>query len=221
MNLTDSAPDTLDEAGPDAAPEIRPADPRCGEILDQARTAFVEKGFDGASMQDLARAAGMSAGNFYRYFASKSAIVEALVTRDLDEIEQKFHLVVSADDPLAALRTGLRERMEAGCLVEHALWTEIIAAAGRKPEIAEALARMETQICDRLLRVFAHAAALPLPEAERRFAPHARFLLMLVRDMTPFAPESRQMRSDLTRLFERTIDMVMDEITQTNPQVQQ
>ena len=37
-------------------------------ILEAARRAFAEKGFDGASMQDIARAAGMSAGNFYRYF---------------------------------------------------------------------------------------------------------------------------------------------------------
>lgn len=220
MTLTQSAADTAQETGPEAAPDHRPAEPRSSEILDQARAAFAEKGFDGASMQDLARAAGMSAGNFYRYFASKAAIVESLVTRELDEIEQTFHRVVNADDPLGALRAGLSERMEAGCLVEHGLWTEIIAAAGRKPEIAAALARMETQICDRLLRVFAHAAALPPAEAERRFSAHARFLLMLVRDVTLFAPESRQIRSDLTRLFERTIDMVMDEITQTNPQVQ-
>jgi AcrR family transcriptional regulator len=29
-------------------------------------------------MQDLARAAGMSVGNFYRYFPSKAAIVQAM-----------------------------------------------------------------------------------------------------------------------------------------------
>ncbi len=67
-----------------------PADPRVDAILVQARHAFVEKGFDGASMQDLARAAGMSAGNFYRYFPSKAALVEALVNRDLEEVEREF-----------------------------------------------------------------------------------------------------------------------------------
>ena len=39
---------------------------RIAEIIVSVRTAFAEKGFDGASMQDLARAAGMSVGNFYR-----------------------------------------------------------------------------------------------------------------------------------------------------------
>ncbi len=53
---------TGDPDAPDASETLdNPRD----AILAQARAAFVEKGFDGASMQDLARAAGMSAGNFY------------------------------------------------------------------------------------------------------------------------------------------------------------
>ena len=43
-------------------------DRRQTDILEAVHGTFVEKGFDGASMQDLARAAGMSVGNFYRYF---------------------------------------------------------------------------------------------------------------------------------------------------------
>lgn len=45
-------------------------DQKVAEILSRLRDTFAEKGFDGASMQDLARAAGMSVGNFYRYFPS-------------------------------------------------------------------------------------------------------------------------------------------------------
>ena len=40
---------------------IPPAEERSLEILASIRRAFAEKGFDGASMQDLARAAGMRA----------------------------------------------------------------------------------------------------------------------------------------------------------------
>ena len=49
---------------------IAPADLRSAMILASVRRAFTEKGFDGASMQDLAREAGMSVGHFYRYFPS-------------------------------------------------------------------------------------------------------------------------------------------------------
>src|SRR3712207_1323475 len=85
------------------------------ELLSHARAAFVEKGFDGASMQDLARAAGMSAGNFYRYFPSKAAIVEALIERDLLEIEDAFQAILASPDPLAALKAALREQMNQHC----------------------------------------------------------------------------------------------------------
>ena len=65
-------------------------DSRSLEILVSIRSVFEQKGFDGASMQDLARAAEMSVGNFYRYFASKDAIIAAMVEHDLQDVAQMF-----------------------------------------------------------------------------------------------------------------------------------
>ena len=62
-----------------AVPPPDPKEAREAEILESIRTTFAAKGFDGASMQELARAAGMSVGNFYRYFPSKAAMVEAIM----------------------------------------------------------------------------------------------------------------------------------------------
>ena len=39
-------------------------------------------GFHRTTMQDVAREAGMSAGNLYRYFASKEALVSGMIERD-------------------------------------------------------------------------------------------------------------------------------------------
>ena len=75
-------------------------DQKIADILVRVRSAFIEKGFDGASMQDLARAAGMSVGNFYRYFPSKSAIVEQLIAYDLDEMQAEFAQVIKSDHPI-------------------------------------------------------------------------------------------------------------------------
>ena len=96
----------------------QPADARSVEILDRVRHAFAEKGFDGASMQDLARAAGMSVGNFYRYFPSKAAIVEGLIHRDLSEIEATFAAVMgltflSTVPPTAGLVAKFRKALAA------------------------------------------------------------------------------------------------------------
>jgi AcrR family transcriptional regulator len=137
-------------------------DDRPTEILDSARRAFIEKGFDGASMQDLARAAGMSVGNFYRYFPSKAAIVAALITRDLDEVEKDFREILGAPEPLALLRDKLAAHISGDAMNDDGpLWAEITAAAGRKPEIGEILARMETEIAKYLTSVFALVTGLP------------------------------------------------------------
>ena len=51
---------------------------RRAEILEAARQVFVAKGCDAASMQQIAKAAGVSAGNIYRYFPNKEALIIAV-----------------------------------------------------------------------------------------------------------------------------------------------
>jgi AcrR family transcriptional regulator len=49
------------------------------QILDGASKVFMDLGFDGASMGEIARAAGVSKGTLYVYFADKSRLFEAIV----------------------------------------------------------------------------------------------------------------------------------------------
>jgi AcrR family transcriptional regulator len=49
------------------------------QILEGAHKVFMELGFDGASMGEIARAAGVSKGTLYVYFADKSALFTAIV----------------------------------------------------------------------------------------------------------------------------------------------
>ena len=49
------------------------------QIMDGARTVFLSAGFDGASMNDIARAAGVSKGTLYAYFTSKDELFEAII----------------------------------------------------------------------------------------------------------------------------------------------
>ena len=48
------------------------------QILEGARRVFLAAGFDGASMGEIAKAAGVSKGTLYVYFDSKEALFEAL-----------------------------------------------------------------------------------------------------------------------------------------------
>ncbi|WP_096785752.1 TetR/AcrR family transcriptional regulator [Rhodobacter sp. CZR27] len=188
---------------------------RSGEILDLIRGTFADKGFDGASMQDLARAAGMSVGNFYRYFPSKAAIVEAIVLRDLKGVERDFMAVVSSTDPLARLREILRYRIEVKLCEEDApLWAEITAMAHRNPEIGEICRRMEAEIERALVGIFARVTGLAPDEAHRRFGAHAAFVVMLVKTWALDWPQKKAGATELKSLLLRTIDATLDEVAQ-------
>ncbi|MCE4223253.1 TetR/AcrR family transcriptional regulator [Methylobacterium sp. C25] len=64
-------------------PASSPADTdKRRQILDGARDVFLASGFDGASMGEIAKAAGVSKGTLYVYFDSKDALFEALTTQE-------------------------------------------------------------------------------------------------------------------------------------------
>ena len=75
------------------------------QILDGARRLFMDLGFDGASMGEIARAAGVSKGTLYVYFADKSRLFEAIVEEEsLAQGKVAFNF-----DPGRDVRTTLME----------------------------------------------------------------------------------------------------------------
>ncbi|GHO71599.1 hypothetical protein KSC_104910 [Ktedonobacter sp. SOSP1-52] len=62
------------------------------QILDAATTVFAEKGFHRATIKDIARVAGIADGTIYTYFASKTAVLLAILNRlnETTEREQQF-----------------------------------------------------------------------------------------------------------------------------------
>jgi AcrR family transcriptional regulator len=195
--------------------DLRPAqDLRIAEILARARNTFAEKGFDGASMQDLARSAGMSVGNFYRYFPSKAAMVEALITADMLEMQRDFGQILTAPEPMQRLRDMIRYRLQddGDCAQDGRVWAEITAAAMRKPEIAAITARMENQITANLCAVFAQVSGLTEAVALARFRSHAHFIVMMVKTAAMTSPERCAVHGELMAHVERTIDRTLNDV---------
>ena len=190
------------------------ADRRTAEILDSIWRVFAAKGFDGASMQDLARAADMSVGNFYRYFPSKAAIIDAMISRDLDEIEQKFAGILDSADPMASLRETLAQRISTEvCAAEGPMMAEITAVALRKPEIGEVMMRMEKVVTQYLMAVFALATGLPQDDVTRRFTAHAGLIMILIKGCAMSPRKGSATESDLVAVVLRTIDSVLAEVS--------
>lgn len=194
-------------------PSAKTTDKRIADILASVRVAFAEKGFDGASMQDLARAAGISVGNFYRYFPSKSSIVEQLIAHDLAEMEQEFSTVICSPDPLGDLRKQAALRIDKHqCNKDGQLWAEITANALRKPEIGAACMVMESTISAYLQQVFVAATGLPAAEVKHRFSAHAALIILLIKSVSMMAPQSDAASDDLNALVLRTINQCLDEV---------
>jgi AcrR family transcriptional regulator len=69
------------------------------QILDGALRCFARVGFSAATMGDIAAAAGLSAANLYRHFASKDALVEAIA---LDRHRRESALIDAAFEGMPA-----------------------------------------------------------------------------------------------------------------------
>jgi AcrR family transcriptional regulator len=75
------------------------------QILAGASKVFMDLGFDGASMGEIARAAGVSKGTLYVYFADKYRLFEAIVEQEtLEQGRLSFNF-----DPGRDVPTSLRD----------------------------------------------------------------------------------------------------------------
>lgn len=109
-------------------------------ILCAALKCFIEHGFHAASMASIAATAEMSAGLMYRYFENKSAIVLAIIERQLHEGRRQVAQLRTSSD-LAAELLNVFEcwRARDPGMMNAALFLEMNAEATRDPQIAEAL----------------------------------------------------------------------------------
>src|SRR4029079_2689988 len=76
-------------------------------ILDAAREAFVQDGYEGVSMRKLAERVGCSHGNLYLHFKDKEALCDCLVEESFDQLAQGLRHIVEAskgDDTVELIR---------------------------------------------------------------------------------------------------------------------
>ena len=123
----------------DEAQNGRPSvESRRQQILDAACDRVRQSGFHGASMAEIAKAAGLSVGQIYRYFENKEAIIAAIVAQDLAEMREKFaELEREPGTLLDALEEHLPDAVDK-CFdpKRGALVLEVLAEAARNPKVA-------------------------------------------------------------------------------------
>jgi TetR/AcrR family transcriptional regulator, repressor for uid operon len=134
---------------PKLAPQTQAA--RRERILDAAERCFVGKGFHPATMDDICRAAGVSPGALYTYFASKDELIVGLCEREKDRFGKELARLAEASDFMSALRSVAEQYC---CNEPHEkvrLHVEIGAEAGRNAAIGGKVREMDKAVSDSLV----------------------------------------------------------------------
>lgn len=125
-------PDT-DDAGSD-----RSGRKRC-QIIAGATEVFLASGFEGASVDDIARTAGVSKATLYRYFPDKSALFAAVLSQECAEHARHLPEITRGDRPLDALLFDLAKGYIAFVVKPYAqrIYRIAVAESERFPHIGQ------------------------------------------------------------------------------------
>lgn len=116
-------------------------------VLKAAEALFRRKGFQAASLEDIARAAKLTKGAVYSNFAGKDDLFLAVLEQHVGQSIARYREAATAwtDDPLGGLAAFM-----AKTAVEDAAWSAAFAEfalhASRKPEISRRLAEARDRL---------------------------------------------------------------------------
>src|SRR3954470_20842271 len=80
-------------------------------VLEAAKAVFSAGGSD-ASLEAVAKRAGVGIGTLYRHFPTREALFEAVYRREVDQLAELAEQLKSEADPVEALRRWMRSNVE-------------------------------------------------------------------------------------------------------------
>jgi AcrR family transcriptional regulator len=85
-----------------------PASERRAQLVDVGRAAFAEHGYEGTSVEEIAKRAKVSKPMIYEHFGGKEGLYAVVVDREMDYVERRIIEAISSGSP--------RERVERASL---------------------------------------------------------------------------------------------------------
>lgn len=156
---------------PPTQSDARGAAKRC-QIVDGARKVFLDDGFEGASIDDIVRTAGVSKATLYRYFPDKSALFAAVVGEECAAQARHFPEVCRGDRSLEAVLIDLARKQIEFVVSPFAqrIFRIAVAESERFPDIGRSFyASGPRRNRERLAPILAAAAAsgeIAVPDAD-------------------------------------------------------
>jgi len=170
---------------------------RVAAILEAAEQLFAEKGYEGATMTEIAARSKTAIGSLYRFFPSKEVLADALLAGYVEK-------VFACLDRIAAQASGLTPRGLAEALVAYRIELKEhrrVAAA-----LVEAGGDMEGRRGDLDATLRGRLAAIlrrALPGlGERRAAEMVRLVQHVLRIVSETSPDEQAVAADVTDLLD-------------------
>ena len=119
------------------------------QIVDGARRVFLAKGFDAASMSDVAEEAGVSKGTLYVYFANKEDLFADLVREEKAAQFPTIFALDPSDHDVRAVLTRLGRAFARFLIAPHVVMATrtVVAMADRMPKIAADFFEQGPRLC--------------------------------------------------------------------------
>lgn len=135
--------------------KIRPDEPGRDKILDAGRAVFGARGFDGASIAQIGREAGITKSVLYHYFDSKAGLYEAILEADAHGLIDAVAAAVPRDRRTTPrLRPGV-DAFLAYLAGHRDSWRLMMRDAPAEPELKAIHDRIDASISKALRRLLA------------------------------------------------------------------
>ncbi|MEU6173079.1 TetR family transcriptional regulator [Streptantibioticus parmotrematis] len=184
------------------APQRRRDAPRTrARLLAAAADLFAERGYEAATVRDIAERAGVNQALVYRYFGSKKGLLVEAMARG-------GHEQVRATPPDKLFETALRGLLETGSTAPGDRSLEVyLRSVGGRDEAADTLQALGTRYAEAL------ASLSGAPDAVLRAELAMAWLLGigLLRVVEPRAPLSEAAPEEICALVLRAVERLWEE----------
>jgi TetR/AcrR family transcriptional regulator, mexJK operon transcriptional repressor len=191
--------------GPGGRPTREEAERRHRSLLATAFRLFLDKGWDGVSVEEITKASGVAKGFIYARYADKAALFTEAIERRMSDVLGTLQFTELLPDDVEEGLVALGRRLLDAVLQPEALafHRQFIAEAGRLQELARSfIARNPArELIAEVLRTYADRGAIRVDDT-RLMAEHFAILvvgiprmLALLVGREPPAEEERRLRA--------------------------
>ncbi len=184
------------------------------EVLDVATDYFLKHGYQGASINAMARSSGISKESIYRYFSSKKQLFEAVIGRELVEYRRSLHRLDSTlkSMDLRAALVLVAETILALITTDRtlALRRLIFDEATRSPDVGQHYYKIGPEqayaVLENVFGSHEHRSNFTVPQLSRHFVALMSWRVTLEREC---AVREQPSPPELTQLATATVDDFM------------